>query len=172
MKKTLLLAAFVGMVAANAQAIDVTPYVGADLGYSSLDLDSGTGVSSKSLSVSGVVGAKVEQFGLEAFYNHGFREHKATVNTRLTSVGVDALYYVPLGCECEYELIGAVGYGQYKVKGYGYGSDTGYALRLGAGVEYHVDENVSVRAMYHHGFVNSSILNDTDEVSVGVRYYF
>ena len=47
MKKVLLLAGLAGMVAANAEAINVTPYVGLDATYSTIDADSNTNISNK-----------------------------------------------------------------------------------------------------------------------------
>ena len=67
MKKVLLLAGLAGMVAANAEAIDATPYVGLDLGYAMTDADtelSKAGVlSDSSYSLSGVIGARTDRFG-------------------------------------------------------------------------------------------------------------
>ena len=71
MKKTLLLAGFAGMVAANAEAIDVTPYVGLDAGYGMVDFQNEVdGISTRNLFLSGVVGARTDHFGLEDFYKN------------------------------------------------------------------------------------------------------
>lgn len=53
------------MVAANAEAIDVTPYVGLDANYALVDTDSSHSISSKDWSLSGVIGGRTDRFGLK-----------------------------------------------------------------------------------------------------------
>lgn len=176
MKKTLLLAGIAGMLAANAEAIDATPYVGLDMNYAMVDSDSDVQLSSKDWSLSGVIGARTDRFGLEAFYNTGLREHKANASTRISGYGVDALVFQDLGCSGRWELVGSAGLADYKIKAHGAAgenySDHGLAYRLGAGVEYAVSEKTSVRAMYHHAWINGSHLDALDEFTVGIRYAF
>ena len=180
MKKTLLLAGLAGMVAANAEAIDATPYVGLDLNYAMTDADtalSKAGVlDDSSWSLSGVLGARTDRFGLEYFYNGGLRAHKNGNATRISGMGVDALVYQDLGCSGRWELVGSAGLADYKIKAHGAAgenySDHGLAYRLGAGVEYAVSEKTSVRAMYHHAWINGSHLDALDEFTVGIRYAF
>ena len=172
MKKTLLLAGIAGMLAANAEAIDATPYVGLDMNYAMVDSDSDVQLSSKDWSLSGVIGARTDRFGLEAFYNTGLREHKANASTRISGYGVDALVFQDLGCSGRWELVGSLGVAEYKVKAHEYGSDTGLAERLGAGVQYALSERSSLRAMYHHAWINGSHLDALDEFTVGIRYAF
>ena len=50
--------------------------------------------------------------------------------------------------------------------------DRGYGERLGAGVQYALSENTTVRAMYHHTWIHSSHLDGLDEFTVGIRYAF
>ena len=180
MKKTLLLAGFAGMIAANANAIDATPYVGLDVNFAMTDADtalSKAGVLDDSVySLSGVLGARTERFGLEYFYNNGFRGHKNDNTTRITGMGVDALAFQDLGCSGRWELVGSAGLADYKIKVHGSEgenySDHGLAYRLGAGVQYAVSENTTFRAMYHHSWINGSHLDALDEFTVGVRYAF
>ena len=98
MKKVLLLAGLAGMVAANAEAIDVTPYVGLDANYALVDTDSSHSISSKDWSLSGVIGGRTDRFGLEAFYNAGLKEHKSSHDSRISGYGIDALVFQQLGC--------------------------------------------------------------------------
>ena len=51
------------MVAANAEAIDVTPYVGLDANYALVDTDSSHSISSKDWSLSGVIDGRTDRFG-------------------------------------------------------------------------------------------------------------
>lgn len=176
MKKTLLLAGFAGMVAANAEAIDVTPYVGLDAGYGMVDFQNEEeGLSTRNLFLSGVVGARTDHFGLEAFYKNSLKQHKEDSSTRISGYGVDALAFQQLGCSGRWELVGAAGLAEYKIKGHdsdGAESDTGYAYRLGGGLQYALSENTSLRVMYHHSWVHHSIIDNMDEFTVGIRYAF
>ena len=176
MKKVLVLAGLAGMVAANAEAIDYTPYVGLDANYGIVDTDTGSKISSKDWSLSAVLGGRTDRFGLEAFYNLGKEEDKGEVSTRLSSWGVDALVFQDLGCSGRWELVGSAGLADYKIKVHGSEgenySDHGLAYRLGAGVQYAVSENTTFRAMYHHSWINGSHLDALGEFTVGVRYAF
>jgi opacity protein-like surface antigen len=180
MKKTLLLAGVAGMLAANAEAIDATPYVGLDLNYAMTDADTelskAGALDDSSWSLSGVLGARTDRFGLELFYQGGLRAHKGGNATRISGTGVDALVYQDLGCSGRWELVGSAGLADYKIKAHGVNgknySDHGLAYRLGAGLEYLVSENTSVRAMYHHAWINGSRLDALDEFTVGIRYAF
>ena len=174
MKKVLLLAGLAGMVAANAEALDATPYVGLDANYGIVDSDSGTEISSKNWSLAGVLGARTDHYGVEAFYDNGLREHKAGAATRNRSYGVDVLGFQQLGCSGRWEGVVSAGIGEYKLTHHadeGH-SDTGNGERLGAGVQYALTDNTSVRAMYHHTWVHKSVVNDFDTFSLGVRYAF
>ena len=123
MKKTLLLAGLAGMVAANAEAIDATPYVGLDLNYAMTDADTALSkagaLDDSSWSLSGVLGARTDRFGLEYFYNGGLRAHKNGNATRISGMGVDALVYQDLGCSGRWELVGSAGLADYKIKAHG-----------------------------------------------------
>lgn len=175
MKKTLLLAGLAGMVAANAEAIDMTPYVGMDAGYSMVDYETGIQASTKNWSLDAVLGAREDHFGVEAFYMNSLRQHKADTATRISGYGVDLLGFQALGCEGRWELVGSAGLAQYKIKANdaeGGASDTGYAQRLGAGFQYAVSDNTSVRVMYHHSWMNKSVIDSMDEFTIGFRYSF
>ncbi len=173
MKKILLLAGLVGIVASNAKAIDITPYIGLDANYAVVDTDSSHSISSKDWSLSGIIGGRTDRFGLEAFYNYGLKEHKSSHDTRISGYGIDAIIYQQLGCSGRWELLGAAGIANYKIKGnHGIGTDYGMAERLGAGLQYAITENTSARMMYHHAWVNGSKLDSLDEISLGIRYAF
>lgn len=172
MKKTLLLAGIAGMVAANAEAIDYTPYVGLDANYGIVDSDTGSKISSKDWSLSAVLGGRTDRFGLEAYYNLGKEEDKGEVSTRLSSWGVDALVFQDLGCSGRWELVGSAGIAEYKLSNDTAKTDKGMGERLGAGVQYAVSENTTVRAMYHHAWIHDSVVNELDEFTVGFRYAF
>ena len=107
------------------------------------------------------------------FYNAGLKEHKSSHDSRISGYGIDALVFQQLGCSGRWELVGSAGLANYKLKGdNGLGTDRGYAERLGAGVQYAMSENATVRVMYHHAWVHSSQLDALDEFTVGIRYAF
>ena len=165
------------MVAANAEAVDMTPYVGMDAGYAMVDGNTDTNgwMSTKNWSLAGVLGARTDHYGLEAFYMNSLRQHKADTATRISGYGVDALAFQQLGCSGRWELVGAAGLGQYKGKANtaeGGASDTGYGYRLGGGLQYAMSENTSIRAMYHHVWMNKSVIDSMDEFTIGFRYAF
>ena len=183
MKKTLLLAGVAAFLASNANA-ELKPYVGLDGNYSSLDwaYDIEDSVEDDYQSLSLIAGTKiVRNFGMEAFYQisnaEKNRDAVAGLNhSRFTAYGVDALGYLPLGCEGKVELIAGAGVGEYTFKvrntfdGTTKDHSTGY--RLNAGAQYNIDENWSVRGMYHHVYTQKSYVDAIDEFSIGIRYNF
>ncbi len=177
MKKILLLAGLSGMVAANAEAVDMTPYVGMDAGYAMVDgnTDTNGDLSTKNWSLAAVLGARTDHYGIEAFYMNSLRQHKADAATRISGYGVDALAFQQLGCSGRWELVGAAGIGEYKIKANSAEdgeSDTGYGYRLGGGLQYALSENTSIRAMYHHVWMVKSDIDSMDEFTIGFRYAF
>lgn len=178
MKKILLLAGVAGLVASNANAVELTPYVGADYNYSFVDTDHDADgvISGHSHSGALVLGTKVTPYaGLEAFGEYSKKEHKLGVRSKIYDYGLDLMGYIPLGCYGEWEVIGTTGMGWYTIKAQGYGEkekDRGWGYRLGAGLQYNMTENWSVRGMYRHVWVDKSYLDAIDEISLGVRYHF
>lgn len=185
MKKTLLLAGVASVFALNANALELTPYVGLDYNYSMLKHDEPAisydqqqnmikeGVmAGQAHSASVVLGTKVTPYaGVEAFYQLSKKEHKADNRSQLQAYGADVLGYLPLGCYGEYEVLASAGLGQYTAK-YNKDQDSGLGYRLGAGLQYNVTDNWAVRAMYRHVWVDKNVLDCVNEVSLGVRYSF
>lgn len=189
MKKALLLAGVAALFAGSANA-EIRPYVGLDGSYSSLDwaynFENFAEDDYQTLSV--IAGAKLHRnFGLEAFYQFSGNEKNSAnfgenedldVHTRYTGYGLDALGYLPLGCEGKVELIAGAGIAEYTFKaratGVESGSDkdhsTGY--RLNAGAQYNITENWALRGMYHHVYTQNSYVDAIDEYSLGIRYNF
>ena len=173
MKKVLLLAGVAGMVAANAEAIDVTPYVGLDAAYSTVASDSGSYVSSKNWSLAGVLGARTDHYGIEGYFDNGIREHKENFTTRNTKYGIDFLGFQQLGCSGRWEGVASAGFTWNRIRGHWNGfsdNEYGYGERLGAGLQYALTEKTALRAMYHYNWVHKSFVNHFNEVSLGVRY--
>lgn len=180
MNKTLLLAGAACFLAFNANAVEVKPYVGLDYNYSITNTDNDHGWANNFNSGSIVAGTKITPYaGVEAFWQLGYKATDRLEGTKTTSyfdaVGIDALGYLPLGCS-NFELIGSAGIANYKFKdkavGEGTHKDYGIGYRLGAGAQYNVSENIGVRAMYRHAFIDNATTNDINEYSLGVRYSF
>lgn len=183
MKKAVLLAGAACLFAGAANA-EITPYVGLDGNYSTLDwaYDIEDSVEDDYQSVSFVAGSRIiRNFGVEAFYQLSNGEknkdaYEGLNHSRFTAYGVDALGYLPLGCEGKVDLIAGAGIAEYTFKvrntfdGTAKDHSTGY--RLNAGAQYNIDENWSVRGMYHHVYTQNSYVDAIDEFSIGFRYNF
>ena len=120
-------------------------------------------------------------FGTEVFYQRtaSDRVHSAdgTNEYSLQSYGIDAYGYLPLGCDQVWSLVGTAGFAfedvKYKNPEENRGTEHGVGYRLGAGFEYDVDANVSVRALYRYTFTDSlGGLDHINEYSLGVKYAF
>ena len=95
--------------------------------------------------------------------------------SRIQSYGIDALGYIPLGCDQKFELVGGLGIGSYELKTRSEeyrDKDEGIGYRMSAGVQYNVTDNMAIRGMYRHVIVNGSDLDRINEYSAGIRYMF
>lgn len=188
MKKALLLAGVASLFAANAQALELTPYVGADynLNFVNKSGDLDYEVPGKYHSASINVGTKVSPyFAVEAFgelSKHATKKYyPVKIHTQYGAYGLDAFGILPLGCYGEWEVLGTAGIGRYRfeqkfgpksIAGSDHDTAHIWGWRLGAGVQYNITENWGVRAMYRHiAFVNKE-LRGFDTLSFGVRYAF
>lgn len=187
MKKTLLLAGVASVFALNAQALELTPYVGADynVNFMNASSDWDPALPGKYHSGSIDVGTKISPYAaVEVFGELAKHETKRIVHTEYGAYGVDAFGILPLGCYGEWELLGTAGVGRYryevKIKPHeGHGTAHKWGWRLGAGVQYNITDNWGVRAMYRHvAFRNWKEDNEKvgirgfDVLSLGVRYAF
>lgn len=179
MKKTigaLMVAASAIAMAANAEAMEYNPYVGAEYGYSFLN---GAERANNFNSGKIFVGSQYnENFGVEAFYQRTTSDKKAGDKAKYEAYGIDALGYLPLGCDQEFSLIGTAGLAYYDFKDKYEGEKTEgegtWGYRLGAGAEYNVTENVAVRALARYTKLDQRVAesNDMMEYSIGARYNF
>lgn len=179
MKKTLLLAGVASIFALNAQAADLTPYVGADYNLNFVNKSSWLdgAFPGKYHSASIVAGAKVSPyFATEVFGELSKHVWKKNVHSEYGAYGADIFGILPLGCYGEWEILGTTGFGRYrsetKIKGLGSGSAHIWGWRLGAGVQYNVTDNWGVRAMYRHITFRNKDPRGFDTLSFGVRYAF
>lgn len=195
MKKTLLLAGVASVFAINAQALELTPYVGADynLNFLNKSSDNDGFLPGKYHSGSIVAGTKISPyFAVEAFgelSKHAMKKNAPIkTHSEYGAYGVDALGILPLGCYGEWELLGTAGVGRYRIEarmgpknlvGTGHTTLHEWGWRLGAGIQYNLTENWGIRAMYRHiAFRNMKYhdektgIRGLDTFSVGVRYAF
>lgn len=183
MKKTigaLMVAVSAIAMSANAEALEYTPYAGVDYTYSNF--------SHKGPNFNGgkiFAGAQYNQnFGTEVFYQRTLNVHEgnesgARSSYHFDAFGIDALGYLPLGCEQKVSLIGTAGLARYRVADRTphkeHGHDWSWGYRLGAGAEYNVNENVAVRALVRYvdlGNFDNEDGGDMWEYSLGAKYNF
>ena len=189
MKKMLLLAGVASVFAFNANAMEMKPYVGLDYNYSDAAIahhDKVWGDPAKFNnqennydSMSLIVGAKMHtNFGVEGYFQRSQNETRTfydRTTSRIQSYGIDALGYIPLGCDQKFELVGGLGIGSYELKTRSEeyrDKDEGIGYRMSAGVQYNVTDNMAIRGMYRHVIVNGSDLDRINEYSAGIRYMF
>ena len=179
MKKTigaLMVAVSAVAMAANANAMEYNPYVGVEYGYSFLN--GGAGENNFNSGKVFVGSQYNENFGVEAFYQRSTTDKKAGNKLSYQAYGIDALGYLPLGCDQEVSLIGTAGlaYYDFAYKPIHQGTDNEgmWGYRLGAGAEYNVTENVAVRALARYTKLDQRVFesNDMMEYSLGARYNF
>lgn len=178
MKKTIALMAAVSAFAftANANATEYTPYVAADYTYT--DIPSTADVNGGKVAV----GTEYNKyFGTEVFYQRtgSDRVHSSegTNEYSLQSYGLDVYGYLPLGCDQVLSLVGTAGISNvdviYKDAGKKRETENGLGYRLGAGFEYDINSNVSIRALYRYTFTDKvNGLDHISEYSLGVKYAF
>lgn len=195
MKKIGLLAAALCLFSADAGAAFVSPYVGADYNYSSLNFgrESEDFYADNFNSLGVVAGVKLLSFlSVESFYqqsenkdntvrNHFVEGDEFSTKLKLKSYGVDLVGDVlNLGIV---EILSSVGYGYYdadvtntvNINGVGGRrsfNEEGNGLRLGIGGQINPLPSLGIRAMFRYTVTDMDAVKNMKEVTVGVRYYF
>ena len=195
MKKIGLLAAALCLFSADAGAAFVSPYVGADYNYSSLNFgrESEDFYADNFNSLGVVAGVKLLSFlSVEGFYqqsenkdntvrNHFVEGDEFSTKLKLKSYGVDLVGDVlNLGIV---EILSSVGYGYYdadvtntvNINGVGGRrsfNEEGNGLRLGIGGQINPLPSLGIRAMFRYTVTDMDAVKNVKEVTVGVRYYF
>ena len=195
MKKIGLLAAALCLFSADAGAAFVSPYVGADYNYSSLNFgrESEDFYADNFNSLGVVAGVKLLSFlSVEGFYqqsenkdntvrNHFVEGDEFSTKLKLKSYGVDLVGDVlNLGIV---EILSSVGYGYYdadvtntvNINGVGGRrsfNEEGNGLRLGIGGQINPLPLLGIRAMFRYTVTDMDAVKNMKEVTVGVRYYF
>ena len=193
MKKIGLLAAALCLFSADAGAAFVSPYVGADYNYSSLNFgrESEDFYADNFNSLGVVAGVKLLSFlSVEGFYqqsenkdntvrNHFVEGDEFSTKLKLKSYGVDLVGDVlNLGIV---EILSSVGYGYYdadvtntvNINGVGGRrsfNEEGNGLRLGIGGQINPLPSLGIRAMFRYTVTDMDAVKNMKEVTVGVRY--
>ena len=193
MKKIGLLAAALCLFSADAGAAFVSPYVGADYNYSSLNFgrESEDFYADNFNSLGVVAGVKLLSFlSVEGFYqqsenkdntvrNHFVEGDEFSTKLKLKSYGVDLVGDVlNLGIV---EILSSVGYydadvtNTVNINGVGGRrsfNEEGNGLRLGIGGQINPLPSLGIRAMFRYTVTDMDAVKNMKEVTVGVRYYF
>ena len=188
MKKTLLLAGVAGLFASNVCAAEIKPYVGLDYVYSSIDYEESAADSFLEDNLNSIAvnaGTRLNKnFGIEAFYQQSEEADKKVFGVyesevKFKAYGVDLMGYLPL--DSQLELLGTVGIAQYdadvkeKIPSMGISdssSEDGLGARIGAGVQYNINEQVAVRAIGQYVFTDIDGVDNLTEFSAGIQYRF
>jgi len=191
MKKTLLLAGVASLFAMSANAYDIkdywSPYIGLDYNFTkthhpeSTSTVAGNILPSNYHSGTFAFGTRVAPYaGVEGFAEFSKYENKPETRSYTRAYGVDVLGILPLYCN-DLELLGSLGLGRYynklkykRAAGKSDFAEYDWGYRFGAGLQYNINDNWSVRAMYRHVLFNKPkfAYNNLDVVSLGVRYNF
>ena len=180
--KKLLLASTIALCAVSAHANDIKPVLGLDYVYSDIGLKNGweyvaeDKYSSFNLSAGFKAGKYV---GMEAFFQHsnkrdGVDTIYGPLQTSFYALGADTIGYLPI--QEKLNLLGSIGFGYYDVTAELADiedSENGLGVRLGAGVQYDLTDNVALRSMARYVKpVGFDTMDDIMEVSAGIRFSF
>lgn len=123
-------------------------------------------------------------------YSADHRYSEAEYDIDYKAYGLDAIGYLPILSRMD--LLATIGIAQYDIDGsvkltaYRYDSsqewransksvsDSSFALRYGAGVQFWLDKNkrTALRAMYRYTDIGGDYIDDITEIAIGVRRYF
>ncbi len=176
----LMVAASAVAFAANTNAYEFKPYVGLDYTFSQVKNYANDDLNSATV----VVGTNYNQyFGTELFYQFSDSQRDHGYEESMRSYGLDLYGYLPMGCMQEFALVGTAGISnidqKLKFENEKRYTENGLGYRLGAGAQYNVNENVSVRALARYIWTdklgNNENGTNTDhimEYTLGARYAF
>lgn len=180
MNKTLLLAGIACLISTQSNALEIRPYVGADLGAAKADLQGALDNFDDDFAVAGFnLGAKFNKyFGIEASIQSSSDAETDDWDLSYSSVNLDALGYIPLNNN--WELFASAGAGYYTIdvetdlgNGYDLHIQTDeFAARTGLGIQYSFNEKWAMRGAVRYAFIDSDEVDSITEVTLGVRYNF
>lgn len=161
------------VIAGNANALEFKPYVGAQYNYTKVDAE----IEPKLNSGSVFIGTEYNKyFGTEVFYQLSDDDEDNNVKSDFTAYGLDAYAYLPLGCDQVWSVFATGGIANYDFdmkSDEGKSEDNGLGYRLGAGVQYNITNNLSVRALGRYIWTDKLDGFDSfTEFSLGAKYTF
>ena len=182
MKKTLFLCALTAIVANEAKAADIQPYVGADYVYSMAKITQSTYTdkSFHALDVS-VGGMLTSTIGLELSYQQSKQNKKTTpvgkIKAEYKALALDGVYYYSVLDNVQMLASGGLGYyeGKAKIKtgtGLIKDDDEHYGVRVGLGAQYNINSNWAMRMMFRYHYIRADYLKNIKDITIGARYYF
>jgi len=155
------------------------PYVGLDYVYDTMNAKY---VDSYLNSGTFVVGSEYNKyFGTEVFYQRSLTKGQEVdgqkMKSSLQGYGLDVYGYLPLGCAQIFAPYVTAGLGKYslkkKIAGLRRNDKDGTGYRIGAGISYRLDNNISFKAGYRYvDFHKLSTVDNAQELVIGVRYAF
>ncbi|MDD4557070.1 MAG: porin family protein [Alphaproteobacteria bacterium] len=160
---------------------DFKPYVGFDYAYTTTSVKNVARPYYNSGKLS--VGTDYSQyFGTELFFQYSDKYKKSGYSNRFQAYGLDLYGYLPikletLGLHTNFSLIGTGGFGFYTLTSKTHITskehDHGYGFRLGTGIQYDINEQVAVRALFRQIQTDQiDHVNHFAEYSLGVKYSF
>lgn len=175
MNKTLLMAGVASLIAFNANAVDFKPYIGADIGYSHVELNEPFNLFDDNFVLGSInIGSKItKNFGVEASTQNSAKNESYGVDLSYNGYGLDVFGYLPVNNNVELFASAGVGFYKFEMEGYGYSdNEDKTAFRVGAGAQYNFDDNWAIRGMLRHIFVDSYAVDTLTELSAGIKYNF
>ena len=185
------------LAAIGATQAEVSPYVGVELSAMSVDYDNGLDVilADNFKAVNPYVGFQInENFAIETGYlqtNSQGKSASGTINgtavTADTNLKIKGFHIDAVGrknISDKFDLLGSVGIARLKANldinvtagsltAAASGNDSDTALRLGAGGEYALTDNVSLRGMARYMKVDfSNVSKNLTSVGIGLNYKF
>ena len=172
---------------AGASAFEYNPYVGINYNYGDVNTKGLSNAYAPEFnSASVALGSSYNKyFGTEIFYqisdNYGKNYTEEKIGSNFQAYGLDLYGYLPLGCDQVFSLVGTAGVAEYTFKHKNTIADStretnkdhGIGWRLGAGVQYSIDENWDFRAIARHvNFNKVDHLDHMMEYTAGIKYNF
>lgn len=181
MKKALLLSSAFVLLAGRALALEVQPYVGADYVYTWADVKNSRYIEDRYQAGLFSLGAMVSSnWGLELSYQQSLQNKKNSVlgqtKTEYKVYGVDGVGYLPITSKIQ--ALFDVGLGYYEIKtkvknpAFEHKEDSHYGLRAGAGLQYNINDNLAARMMLKYHYVDTDVVDQMTDFTLGIRYYF
>lgn len=183
MKKYLLMAGVCFLFTPHANAEDLQPYVGLDLGGSRIEYSNKVGGGhADTIAVANLnLGAKFNKyFGFELSSQASSEaDVDGLGDLSYSSLGLDAVGYIPLNDKFEFFALAGVGYYNFDLKLNQkiddleiHATKNETAFRAGLGLQYSINDKWAVRCMakYHH--IDNDYFDYIGEALIGVRYNF